>query len=67
MKIKWSALIVPALLLACMTARADDGEKTIKEMTGGNADTVEGQVAKFRVELSSVLPGPVTLEAVCER
>ena len=29
---------MPALLLACMTARADDGEKTIKEMTGGNAD-----------------------------
>ena len=38
MRFKWSALIVPALLLACTTASADDGEKTLKEMTGGNTD-----------------------------
>ena len=38
MKLKWSALLVPVLLLACMTASADDGEKTLKEMTVGNVD-----------------------------
>ena len=38
MKIKWSALIVPALLLAWTAASADDGEITNKRMTGGSID-----------------------------
>ena len=38
MKTKWSALVVSAFLLACTTVSADDGEKTLKEMTGGNTD-----------------------------
>ena len=38
MKIKWSALMVSAFLLACTTASADDGEQVLKEMTGGNTD-----------------------------
>ena len=38
MKIKWSALIVPALLLAWTAASADDGIITNKRMTGGNTD-----------------------------
>ena len=38
MKLKWSALIVPALLLAWTAASADDGEITNKRMTGGNTD-----------------------------
>jgi hypothetical protein len=37
-KIKWSALFVPALLLACTAASADDGEINNKRMTGGNTD-----------------------------
>ena len=39
MNIRWPTLIASALALACMTtASADDGEKTLKEMTGGNTD-----------------------------
>ena len=38
MRIKWSALLVPAMLLAWTTASADDGDKTLKEMTVGNVD-----------------------------
>ena len=38
MKTSWTTLLVLALLLACMTASADDGEKTLKEMTGGSTD-----------------------------
>ena len=38
MKTRWSALLVPILLLAGLTASADDGEKTLKRMTGGNID-----------------------------
>mgnify|MGYP001815143132 FL=1 len=37
-KITWSALFVPALLLAWTAASADDGEITNKRMTGGNTD-----------------------------
>ena len=38
MKSRWSALFVSTLLLACANASADDGEKTLKRMTGGNTD-----------------------------
>ena len=38
MKTRWTTLLVSALLLACTSASADDGEKTLKEMTGGNTD-----------------------------
>ena len=38
MNIRWSALLVPALLLAWTAASADDGEITNKRMTGGNTD-----------------------------
>ena len=38
MKTRWTALWVPVFLLAGLTASADDGEKTLKRMTGGNID-----------------------------
>ena len=39
MNIRWPTLIASALALACMTTvSADDGEKTLKEMTGGSTD-----------------------------
>ena len=39
MKIRWPIILASTLALACMTtASADDGEKTLKEMSGGNAD-----------------------------
>ncbi len=39
MNTRWPTLIASGLLLACMTtASADDGDKTLKEMSGGNAD-----------------------------
>ena len=39
MNIRWPTLIASALALACMTtASADDGEKMLKEMTGGSTD-----------------------------
>ena len=38
MKIKWVTLWVSVFLLACTTASADDGAKTLKRMTGGNTE-----------------------------
>ena len=38
MKFKWSALIVPALLLAWTAASADDSKMTNKRLTGGSTD-----------------------------
>ena len=39
MNIRWPIILASTLALACMTtASADDGEKTLKEMSGGNAD-----------------------------
>ena len=38
MKFKWSALIVPALLLAWTAASADDSKITNKRLTGGSTD-----------------------------
>ena len=39
MNIRWLTLIASGLLLACTTtASADDGEKTLKEMSGGSTD-----------------------------
>ena len=41
MKTSWMTLIVSALLLACMAASADDGEKTLKMMSRNAKVTVE--------------------------
>lgn len=41
MKTSWWTLTVSALLLACMTASADDGEKTLKMMSRNAKVTVE--------------------------
>ena len=66
-KIRWPTILATTLALACMTtASADDGEKTLKEMTGGKGVAIwslfpRAEVKRMVVEVAERSGVPVEL------